>query len=142
MQATDGMQLLVPRRVFPCSKARGVCLVNGSVTGPAARTRALCSGRVPSVLLVRSVPPFFCRFAVPGQDHHRHPAAPGGRQAAHLEREVVARERLPGGGEQGGQRPGDTQHRGDFHRPRGRPGALRLRGHGRVSLQAAQNGRA
>lgn len=39
------------------------------------------------------------RLPVSRQDHHRHPAAAGGGQAAHDEGEVVERERLSGGGE-------------------------------------------
>ncbi len=42
---------------------------------------------------------FSLRLAVSGQDHHRHPAAARGGQAAHDEGEVVERERLSGGGQ-------------------------------------------
>ncbi|XP_068509178.1 glutamate receptor ionotropic, kainate 1 isoform X2 [Syngnathus scovelli] len=65
------------------------------------------------------------------------PIAAGGGQAPHDEGEVVARERLPRGGQQGGQRFGCGEHRRHLHRARRRPGPVRLRGHRRVHLQSS-----
>ncbi|XP_030120259.4 glutamate receptor ionotropic, kainate 1 isoform X4 [Taeniopygia guttata] len=78
---------------------------------------------------------------VQGQDHHRHPAASGGGQAAHDEGEVVARQWLPRGGQQGSQRPRGGEHRGHLHCAGGRTGALGVRGHRRVHLQITQEQR-
>lgn len=83
------------------------------------------------------------RLPVPRQDHHRHPAAAGGGQAAHDEGEVVERERLSGGGEQRGQCARRAEHRRHLHRPGRRAGAVRVRGRrrGAVQIQAERSDR-
>lgn len=82
------------------------------------------------------------RLPVPGQDHHCHPAAPGGGQAAHHEGEVVAGQWVSRGGKQRGQRPGHPEDRGHLHRPSRRAGPVCAGGRGRVCVQAPQDRRA
>ena len=82
------------------------------------------------------------RLPVPGQDHHCHPATPGGGQAAHHEGEVVAGQWVSRGGKQRGQRPGHPEDRGHLHRPSRRAAPVCAGGCGRVCVQAPQDRRA
>lgn len=79
----------------------------------------------------------FCvfRISIQRQDHNSYPAAAGGRQAAHDEGEVVARQRVSRGGEQRGQRSGSAEYRWDLHRAGCRTGAVSVCGCGGGPLQ-------
>ncbi len=82
-----------------------------------------------------------CRLTLPGQGDHRHPAAPGRGKAAHDEGEMVARERMPRGGQQRGQCPGCGEHWRHLHRAGRWSRAVCVRGHRRVHLHVAQKQR-
>lgn len=77
----------------------------------------------------------YCRLSLQRQGHHRHPAAPGGGQAAHDEGEMVEREWLSRGGQQGGQRSGRGEHWWNFYRAGGRTCPLSVCSYRRVYLQ-------